>query len=132
VLHPQFRLELQGDSVLTPLGMIGRDSANQTDVGPGDSGSAAKPARSSSPVAAVAFPVPPEDRGWLDQHQRIAPPIPVPAEPDPEDSICRSEERPGPFQLKHGELVTEDGVLSRQGCARSSYAGKDPEDQKEP
>ncbi len=37
---PQFRLELRGDPVLTPLGMIGRDSMDQPDVAPSDPGSA--------------------------------------------------------------------------------------------
>ena len=52
-----------------PLGMIGRDSPNQTDVAAGYPGSTARPTGSSSPVTAVPFPVPSEDRCWLDQHQ---------------------------------------------------------------
>ena len=46
--------------------------------------------------------------------------------------VCRPEKRPGPLSLMHRKLVTEDGVLTRQASACSSYAGKDPEDQKEP
>jgi hypothetical protein len=39
----------------------------------------------------------------------------------------------GDFQVaQHRELVTEDGVLSRQGCARSSDIGDGGKDQKEP
>ncbi|MCH7566006.1 MAG: hypothetical protein IH968_19535 [Gemmatimonadetes bacterium] len=34
----------------------------------------------SSPVTAVPCPVPLQDRGWLDQHQCLAPPIQVSAE----------------------------------------------------
>ena len=36
MLHPEFRLQLQGDTVLAPLGVIGRDAANQADVVPRD------------------------------------------------------------------------------------------------
>ena len=130
--HPEFRLELQNDSVLAPLGMIGRDAANQVDVAPGDSGPTAGPTGPSSPVAAVPCAVPPEDRGWLDQHECLAPPIPVPAEPNPEHSICWPEKRPGASSLKHGELMTEDGIISRQREAGSSHPTEGPKGQKEP
>ncbi len=50
------------------------------------------------------------------------PTTPVSAEPNPEHSICRSEKRSGASSLKHGELMTEDGVLSRQRDAGSSHA----------
>lgn len=132
MLHPELRLELQRDPALTPPGIIGRDAANQTDVAAGNPGSAPRSTGSSSPVAAVPFPMPIQDRRWLDQHQRLAPPTPVPAEPDPEDSVGRSEERPGPSSLKHGELLSEDGVLSRQRDAGSSHPTEGPKDQKEP
>ncbi len=132
MLHPELRLELQGDPVLAPLRMIGRDATNQADVAPRASGSAAQPTVSSSPVAPIARPVPPEDRRWLDQRQRVAPPIPVPAEPDPEHTVCRSQQRPGPSSLKHGELMTEDGVLSRQKDAGSSRAIEGVDDENEP
>jgi hypothetical protein len=39
MLHAQFRPELQGDPVLTPLRMIGRDAADEVDVVPRDCGS---------------------------------------------------------------------------------------------
>ena len=132
VLHPKFRLQLQADTVLAPLGVIGRDAANQADVAPGDSGSTAKLTGPSSPVTAVPFSVPPQDRRRLDQHQRLAPPIRVSAEPDPKHSVGRSEQRPGPSSLEHGELMTEDGVLRCQRDAGSSNAMEGPKDQKEP
>ncbi len=72
--------------------------------------------------------MPLENRGWLDQHQRGAPPPPVPAEPDPEHAVGRPEQRPGPLPLKHGELVTKNCVLSRQRDAGSSHATEGPED----
>ena len=62
------------------------------------------------------------DRCWLDQHQRVTPPIPVPAKPDAEDSVCRSEEQPWPSSLKHVVLLPEDGALSRS-------EGQQPKDQ---
>ena len=46
MLPPRFRPEFQGDPILAPLGMIGRDLADEVDVAPRDSGSAAKSARS--------------------------------------------------------------------------------------
>ncbi len=62
VLHPELRLQLQSDPVLAPLGMIGRDAANQADVAPRDSGPTAWPTGPTSPVVPVSSPVPPEDR----------------------------------------------------------------------
>ena len=53
------------------------------------------------------------------------------AEPDPEHSVGRAEQRPGPLTVEYGKLVTEDGVLSRQGGAGTSHASEGPEDQKE-
>ena len=58
--------------------------------------------------------------------------MPVSAQPDPEDSVGRSKQRPGPLTVKYPKLVTEDGVLSRQGGAGSSDASEGPEDQNEP
>ncbi len=75
VLNPEFGLELQGDTVLAPLGMIGRDATNQADVG---------------------------------------------------------ARNPGASSLKHGELMPENGILSRQQEAGSSHATEGPKDQKEP
>ncbi len=132
MLHPEFRLELQGDAVLAPLGMIGRDAANQADVAPRDSGSTAKPTGPSSPVAPVPRPVPPKDRSRLDKHQCLAPPAPVPGEPDPKHSVGRSEPRSAPLTVKYGELMTEDGVLSRQRDAGSSHASERMDDENEP
>ena len=133
MLHAQFRPELQLDPVLAPLRMIGRDAADEVDVVPRDGGSAATwPTGSSSPVAAVPFPVPPEDRCRLNQHQGGAPPTPVPAEPYSEQPVSGPEERPGSLPLKHRELVTEDSVLRRQGGVRPSQPSEGAEDQKEP
>ncbi len=39
---------------------------------------------------------------------------------------------PGPSSLKHGQLMTEDGALSRQRGTGSSHAIEGPKDQKEP
>ncbi len=60
------------------------------------------------------------------------PSIPVQAEPDPEHSVCRPERRLRPLPLKHRKLVTEDGVLGRQGGAGSSQAREGTKDQREP
>lgn len=62
VLHPQFHLEFQGDPSLASLWMIERDAADGVDVAARDVGSTAQSTRSSSPVSAVSFPVPLEDR----------------------------------------------------------------------
>ena len=132
MLNPEFGLEFQRDTVLAPLGMIGRDSTNQVDVGARNPGATARPTGPSSPVAAVPCAVPFQDRGWLDQHQCLAPTTPVSAEPDPEHSVGWPEHRSGPPSLKHGELMTEDGVLSRQREAGSSHPKEGPKDQKEP
>ena len=73
--------------------------------------------------------------GWMSapyQHQRVAPPIPVPAEPDPEHAVGWPERRPGTIPLKNGELVAKKGGLSRQRDAGSSHATEGPEDQKKP
>lgn len=40
-------------------------------------------------------------------------PTPVAAQPDPEDSIRPSEQRPGSLLRKPRKSLTEDGVLSR-------------------
>ena len=56
----------------------------------------------------------------------------MPAEADPERAVGRPEQRPGPLPLKYGDLVTENGVLSRQKDAGLSHATEGPKDQKEP
>ncbi len=66
------------------------------------------------------------------KRQSKAPPIPVPAEPDPEHSDYRLERPPGPIPLKHRKLVTEDGVLRPQRDAGSRHPNEGPKDQKEP
>ncbi len=76
--------------------------------------------------------MPIQDRRWLNQHQRLPPPTPVAAQPDLEHSVSRLEQRPGPSSLKHGELMTEDGVLNRQRDAGSSHSTEGPKDQEKP
>jgi len=46
--------------------------------------------------------------------------------------VKAAKQRPGPLPLKHRKLVTEDGVLGRQGGAGTSHASEGTEDQKEP
>ncbi len=133
MVHPQFRPDLQRDPVLAPLSMIGRDAADEVGVVLRDCGSAAAwPTGSSSPVAAVAFPVTSEDPCRLDQYQGGVPPTPVPAEPDPEHSVSGPEERPGSLPLEDSALVTKKGVLSCQGGPESNRTSECASDQNEP
>jgi len=135
---PQFHKHQDVSNRVVPQGLGGQvhgpqlaGMSGQEGV-PGGGGSADKPTRSPSPVATIPFSVPLEDRCRRDQHQCGAPPIQVPTEPDPEHSVCRSKQRPGPLPLKHRELVTEDGVFSRQGCVGPSQTREGAEDQKKP
>jgi hypothetical protein len=71
VLHPKLRLEFQRDPILPPAGIIGRDSANQTEVAAGNPGSS-RSTGSSSPVAMEPLPMPLEDRCRLDVNASTA------------------------------------------------------------
>jgi hypothetical protein len=81
--HAQLQGQLLGDPVLTPLGVVGADAPDESDVLGGDAGTAWLPAL-PGPEALMATPVPRNHGGRLDQNQGRAPVPPDFRERDPE------------------------------------------------
>ena len=112
--------EFLGDSILTPLGMITRDTLDEGDVPPGDERSTdLATARPATPKHLEAVTVPGKYRVWLDDDQGPGPVGPKPAEEDPEGAVfgLKSGTLLGTGTLVNRQLLTQGGVLQSQGDA---------------
>jgi hypothetical protein len=81
--------------------------------------SAATPPGDPGPEEEEVCVVPARDRVRLDDHQRITPPGPEPAQQDPEHAIAYADARPLAPCLERGQLPLEHKVLRNQIATRT-------------
>jgi hypothetical protein len=114
VLNPELELQLQGDLVFAPLGVLSRDSTDELDVFAGDPWPTRLALRLPAPEPLVASPVPREDGLGLHDHEGVLPARPVAPKPDPEESISPLELGAGHLPSVDAELLTKRGYLQQK------------------
>jgi hypothetical protein len=114
VADAELRGVFLGDPILVPLGVVGRDAADEGDVAAGNPRSAGP--GPPAPRDREAMPVPADHGGGRDEDEVTRPVGPEPAQHESEDPAAGSE--PGPSTgaaVVHGGLLPERVVLEREG-----------------
>ena len=83
----KLELHLEGDSVLAPFGVVGGDAANELDVLTRNPWTTYPSLRPIPPIVTISLSMPTKNGIGLDDDDRRSPSVPVPTEPNPEQSI---------------------------------------------